>query len=165
MAYELVKDFIYPMGESYEGPAVLSTFEFSTPPGVFADLIGDRMISGLEDKCLEEALHILRMKVWTDTSPILETKFYTEFSCYSAEVESPVPPAVVAALTKIIMALPAIIVAIIIYLAIHSISDIFYSPAGPRLAEALKWLGVAAAIFGGAKIISALLPRRAKEAK
>lgn len=162
MAYRLITDFVYSLGESYEGPAVLSTFEFSTPPGIFADLIADRMIAGFEDKCLEEGLEILRMKVWADTSPILETKFYAQFSCYSAEVESPVPPLVIAALQRIIAALPLIILAVVLYLSIRTIRDIFYSPAGPKVAEALKWLGIAAAIGGAGVIIAKLLPRREK---
>ncbi len=160
MAYRLITDFVYSLGETYEGPAVLSTFEFSTPPSVFADLIADRMIGGFEDKCLEEGLSILRMKVWADTSPILETKFYTEFSCYSAEVESPVPPLVIAALERIIAALPLIILAVILYLSIRVIRDIFYSPAGPKVAEALKWLGIGLGIIGGGMIASKLLPKK-----
>jgi len=162
LAYGLTTDFVYSLGETYEGPAVLSTFEFSTPPGIFAGLIADRMIDGFEDKCLEEGLSILRMKVWADTSPILTTKFYAQFSCYSPEVESPVPPLVVAALERIIAALPLIILAVILYLSIRSISDIFYSPAGPKVAEALKWIGVAAAIGGTGVLIAKLLPRREK---
>lgn len=162
MAYRLITDFVYSLGETYEGPAVLSTFEFSTPPGILADLIADRMIDGFEDKCLEEGLSILRMKVWADTSPILETKFYAEFSCYSAEVESPVPPLVIAALQRIIAALPLIILAVVLYLSIRAIRDIFYSPAGPKVAEALKWLGIALGIIGGGMIVSKL-PKKAKE--
>ncbi len=163
MAYRLVKDFIYPLGETYEGPGVLSTFEFGTPAGVIADVIADSMIAGFEEKCLEEGLHILRMRVWADTAPILETKFYTEFSCFSAEVHSPVPPLVVAALTRIIQALPAIILAVVLYLMIRTIKDIAYSPAGKEFAEALKWIGIGLGIIGGSMIASKLLPKRAKE--
>ncbi|GAI59057.1 unnamed protein product [marine sediment metagenome] len=165
MAYRLITDFVYSLGETYEGPAVLSIFEFSTPPGIFADMIADKMIDGFEDKCREEGLDILRMKVWADTSPILETKFYAEFSCYSAEVESPVPPLVIVALERIIAALPLIILAVIFYLSIRVIRDIFYSPAGPKVAEALKWLGIGLGIIGGGVIVSKLLPKRAEEAK
>jgi len=164
LAYKLTTDFVYSLGETYEGPAVLSAFEFSTPPGVFADLIADRMIDGFEDKCLEEGLSILRMKVWADTSPILETKFYAEFSCFSAEVHSPVPPLVIAALTRIIQALPAIILAVVLYLMIRTIKDIAYSPAGKEFGEALKWIGIGLGIIGGGVIVSKLLPKKAKEA-
>ncbi|GAJ16605.1 unnamed protein product, partial [marine sediment metagenome] len=37
-----------------------------------------------------------------------------------------------------------------------------YSPAGPKVAEALKWIGIAAAIGGAGAIIAKLLPRREK---
>ena len=164
MAYKLITDFVYFLGETYEGPAVLSTFEFNTPPGVFTDLIANRMIDSFEDKCRAEGLEILRMRVWADTSPIQVTKFYTEFSCYSAEVASPVPPLVIAAIQKIIEVLPLIILVVVLYLSIRAIRDIFYSPAGPKVAEALKWLGIGMGVVGGAMIISKALPKKAKKA-
>ncbi|GAI21653.1 unnamed protein product, partial [marine sediment metagenome] len=46
----------------------------------------------------------------------------------------------------------------------REVKEIFYSPAGPKVAEALKWIGIGLGATGVAAIISKTWPRRAKEA-
>lgn len=164
MAYRLIRDYIYPIGEEYSGEAALSTFRFGTPAGVIAGPIADHMIDEFEAQCLDEGLHMLRLKVWSDTSPILETKFYCQFSCCPASEHSPLPVWVIPLMPKIISAVVTIVVAILIYLSIHEIKEIFYSPSGPKLAEAAKWIGIGLGAMGVATIISRTWPRKAKEA-
>lgn len=163
MAYRLIRDYIYPIGEVHSGEAVLSTFEFGTPAGVIAEPIANSMISEFESECLSEGLHMLRLRVWADITPILETKFYCEFSCCPAEEHSPLPVWVIPLMPKIISGVVAIVIAILIYLSIRVIKEIFYSPAGPKLAEAVKWIGIALGLIGGAALASRILPKRAKE--
>ena len=163
MAYRLIRDYIYPIGEEYSGEAALSTFEFATPAGVIADPIANHMIDEFETQCLDEGLHMLRLKVWADTSPILETKFICQMICCPEE-HSPLPLWVIPLMPKIISAVVAIVVAILIYLSIQEIKEISYSPSVPKVAEAAKWIGIGLGAIGVATIISKTWPRRAKEA-
>ncbi|GAI25574.1 unnamed protein product [marine sediment metagenome] len=164
MAYKLITDFVYSLGETYEGEAASSTFEFGTPAGVIAGPIADHMIDEFEAQCLDEGLHMLRLKVWADTSPILETKFFCQMICCPASEHSPLPVWVIPLMPKIISAVVAIAVAVLIYLSVREVKEIFYSPAGPKVAEALKWIGIGLGATGVAAIISKTWPRRAKEA-
>jgi len=164
VAYKLIRDYIYPIGEEYYGEAALSTFEFGTPAGAIAGPIADHMIDNFETQCLDEGLHMLRLKVWADTSPLLETKFSCQMTCCPASEHSPLPVWVIPLMPKIISAVLAIVVAILIYLSISEVKEIFYSPAGPKVAEALKWIGIGLGALGVATIISKTWSRRAKEA-
>ncbi|GAI76018.1 unnamed protein product [marine sediment metagenome] len=162
MAYRLIKDFVYPLGESYEGEAALSTFEFGTPAGVIAGPIADHMIDEFETQCLDEGLHMLRLKVWADTSPLLETKFTCQMTCCAAS--NPLPVWVIPLIPKIISAVVTIVVVVFIYLSIREVKGVAYSPAGEKIAEAAKWIGIGLGAMGVATIISKARPRRAKEA-
>lgn len=165
MAFKLIRDFLYPIGTSYKGEAVLCSFEFGTLAGIAAMPIAERMIDEFESQCLSEGLHMLRLKAWCDTSPILETRFYCEFSCCPASEHSPIPVWVILHIPKIIAAVVAITIAVLFYLSIREIREIFYSPAGPKLAEAIKWFAIGLAIFAGSLLIAEIvkaIPKRAK---
>lgn len=160
--YRLIRDCIYPLGEEYSGEAALSTFEFATVAGIAAMPIADHMIDEFETQCLNEGLHMLRLKVWADTSPLLETKFTCQMTCCPAS--NPLPVWVIPLMPKIITAVVTIVVVIFIYLSIREVKGIFYSPAGPKLAEAAKWIGIGLGVVGVATIISKARPEKAKEA-
>jgi len=164
MAYRLVRDYIYDLGQVYTGEAALSTFEFGTPAGVIAGPIANRMIDEFETQCLDEGLHMLRLKVWADTSPILETKFYCHMTCCPASEHSPLPVWVIPLMPKIISGVIAVVIAVLVWLSIREIKEVFYSPAGPKVAEAAKWIGIGLGAMGIATIISKTWPRKAKEA-
>jgi len=168
MAYQLVRDFVYDLGKVYEGWAVESTFEFATPPGPLAKPIADGIIDTLEAKCVENNLYTLRTKVYVDYSPALETKFLVVFSLYTEEVHSPVPLWLIALLPLIIKAVVTIVVVVFLYLVVRSIKDISYSPAGPAVGQAFKWLAIGLVVFAGSmlirEIISAIPKKEVKAA-
>jgi len=164
MAYRLIRDFIYPIGEEYSGEAVSSTFNFATVAGIAAMPIADHMIDEFETQCLDEGLHMLRLKLWADTSPILETTFSCQMICCPASEHSPLPVWVIPLMPKIISGVIAVVIAVLIWLSIREIKEVFYSPAGPKVAEAAKWIGIGLGAIGIATIISKAWPRRAKEA-
>ena len=166
MAFRLIQDFVYPIGTSYKGEAVLSTFQFGTLAGVAAMPIAQNTINELESQSLAEGLHTLRTRVWCDSAPVLETRFFVEFTCCPSEEHSPVPPAVIAAIPFIIKAVVAIVVAVVLYLAIKQIKEIFYSPAGPEVASGMKWVAIGISLTAVGLVIRAIikaLPRRAVE--
>jgi hypothetical protein len=170
MAYELVRDFVYDLGQTYSGAAVETTFEFSTPAGPIAGPIADGIISNLQQECLSngEGREILRTKVYADYSPILNTNFMVTFSMYDPTQQSPVGPATIAFIQWLVPYIVALVIAILIYLSIRTIRDIAYSPSGPALASGFKWLAIGLAILAGGFVISQVvsaIPKRQTAAK
>lgn len=173
MSYKLIRDFTYPFGKGYRGQAVESDFEFRVPKGPGSTRIADDLIRETQRECAANNLDTLRMRVWCDKSPFLEDDYFVTFSLYSREAHglsgagahALVPPLwLIALIKKIIPYVLAIIILVLIRYIIREIRDIAYSPAGPELAEALKWGGIALAIFAGAMVIRAVSdvrPRRA----
>lgn len=167
MAYRLIKDFAYPLGEVFGGDAVLSIFEFATPAGVLAQPIANKMIDEFESQCLDEGVSALRLKVWCDSAPVFQTKYYCEFTCCTAEEVAEgqiayVPVWLIPLMPKIIAGVIAVIIVLLIYLSIREVRKIFYSPAGPTLAGALKWLAIGLSVVAGGYLVSQIIKLRAK---
>ena len=140
MAYQLVRDFVYSYGQTYQGTATETTFEFATPAGPIAGPIADGIISNLEQQCAENNLTTLRTKIYVDYSPALETKYLVTFSLYSPSTTGIAgegqrisqPAGLISLLPEIISAVLLIVVVVFIYLTVRTIKDIAYSPAGPE---------------------------------
>ena len=165
MAFKLIKDFIYPLGQTYSGEAAVCTFNFATIAGIAAMPIADAMINEFEIQCADEGLDTLRLKVCCDSAPFWQTNFYAEFTCAPAAEHSPFPPALLAAIPLIIKAVVIIVVAVFFYLAIREAKEIFYSPAGPEVAKAVKWVAIGLAVTAGGLVLREVIkaiPRRAK---
>jgi len=164
MSYKLIKDFIYPLGETYRGEAAICKFYFATIAGIAAMPIADAMISEFETQCLDEGLDTLRLKTWCDSTPLFQTNFYAEFTC-AATGHNPFPPALLAAIPLIVKAVVIIVVAVFFYLAIREAKEIFYSPAGPELAKGLKWVAIGLAVTASGLVVREIIkaiPARAK---
>lgn len=165
MAFKLIKDFTYPLGETYRGEAAVATFNFATIAGIAAMPIADAMINEFETQCLGEGLDTLRLKVWCDSAPLLETKFSAQFTCAPTGAHSPFPPALLAAIPLIIKAVVIIVVAVFFYLSIREVKEIMYSPAGPEVARAMKWVAIGLAVTAGGLVLREIIkaiPVRAK---
>lgn len=165
MAYQLVRDFVYDLGQTYTGAAVQTTFEFATPAGPIAGPVADGIIAQLEQQCAQDNLSTLRTQVYVDYSPALETKYLVTFSLYTPEQHSPVPVWLIELLPLIIEAVVAIVVIVLLYLITRSIRDIAYSPSGPALASGLKWFAIGLAVLAGGFVIKeviAAIPTRQK---
>jgi hypothetical protein len=161
MAYQLVRDFVYDLGQTYSGAAVETTFEFSTPAGPIAGPIADGIISNLQQECLNsgEGREILRTQVYADYSPILNTNFMVTFGMYDPTQQSPVGPATIAFIQWLVPYIVALVIAI---------RDIAYSPSGPALASGFKWLAIGLAVLAGGFVISQVvsaIPKRQTAAK
>jgi hypothetical protein len=100
MAYTLVRDFVYELGQTYSGAGVESTFTFSTPKGPIAGPIADGIISNLEQQCLTTSgcppMYTLRTRIWVDSTPALTDDYMVTFDLYCPEQHSPQPWWVVA---------------------------------------------------------------------
>jgi len=90
MAYKIYKDVLYPGWADFEGEAENCLFTFKTGPEQL-DWLGqswyvNKMISSARQSVEEHGGHILRMTVWRDISPTLETKYKVQISAYSNPV-------------------------------------------------------------------------------
>jgi hypothetical protein len=167
LSFELVRDFRYDLGEAYSGDAVETTFEFSTPAGPVAQTVANGIIAGLQDKCVSEGSgrECLRTQVWVDYSPAVTTNWMVTFSIYDPTQHSPVGPATIAFIQWLVGAVLVAVVVFLIYQSIRTIRDIFYSPAGPELGSAVKWVAIAVAIFAGAMLTREIVKGRSPEKK
>jgi len=152
MAWELAKDFIYPAGKTYRGPAEECACSFSVGPEQL-DPIGQRamvnnMINAALQSVEEQGATPLRLTVWMDTAPTWTTPYYVVITAH----DSPILPVVWAAIFLGMF----IILAIVIAYTVHEAKGIDWSGG---ITEAAKWLGIGMIGLGGLGVAAALISR------
>ena len=149
MAYKLTTDFYYPLAEIYKGSAEKAQFTFSSPP-VGEGWYADQMIDSFEEEVVKHGESILRLKIYEDHAPLMETKFF----CEATITASPIAPLVWVA----IIAACLVILGIVTY-KIVKILDTHW----PEVAKTAKWVGIGIAAVAAAVtigLVSRALPKK-----
>lgn len=119
----LIQDYTYPDAPNYVGQSVEEcTFKFSLGPEQIpgTDWFRDQAIQAFTDKVEEEGGHMLKLRVWEDTTPILTTDYRVE----ATSTASPLPWA------AIIIGVLAILFIIAITFAIIQVRTFLWGEEG-----------------------------------
>jgi len=163
--YRLLASHVYPDGHTYSGPATECYYSFYVSKDFHPDDVATNVIEQSQVGATGEGATMLMTKAWVDESGA-NNLYSVKFNAYGPGVS-----ASNGKITSVSVAwawvLRIVLVAIIAFTTIYvvkTIREISYSPSGPAMWSAFKWIGIGVAALAGIYLIDKLLPRRAKSA-
>jgi len=113
--YELIQHHIYHFAYIYDGDVEVTTATFKTDPFTPSAWMGEKFASKLEEEVRARGEHVLEVKVYVDTSPLLWTDYRIEV------INTPFGEAVEAAPGIAAIHIPIAVTVLIIALAIIAV--------------------------------------------
>lgn len=163
--YRLLASHVYPEGHTYSGPAVECYYSFYVSKDFHPDDVAVNVIEQSQVGAAEEAATMLTTRAWVDESGA-NNLYSVKFNAYrpaiigGTKISAPVSVAWAWVLRIVLVA----IIAFTTIYVVKTIREISYSPSGPAMWDALKWIAIGVAGLAGVYIISKFLPRKAKSA-
>jgi len=164
--YRLLASHVYPEGNIYSGPAVECYYSFYVSKDFNPEDVANNVIDQSQVGAAEEGATMLTTRAWVDESGannLYSVKFDAYHPVISSSGNTISTPVSVAWAWVLRIVLVAIIAFTTIYV-VKTIREISYSPSGPAMWSAFKWIGIGVAALAGVYLIDKLLPRRAKSA-
>ena len=164
--YKLLASHVYPEGHTYSGPAVECYYSFYASKDFHPDDVANNVIEQSQVGATDEGATMLTTRAWIDESGA-NNLYSVKFNAYGPGIGSEATRGISAPITQfpVVWVLAIILAAIIAFTVVYvtrTIREISYSPSGPAMWDAFKWMGIGVAALAGVYIISKLLPRRAK---
>jgi len=164
--YRPLASHVYPEGQTYSGPAVECYYSFYVSKVFDPSDVANNVIEQSQVGATEEGATMLTTRAWVDESGA-NNLYSVKFNAYGGPMTSSSnaisAPVSVAWAWVLRIVLVAIIAFTTIYV-VKTIREISYSPSGPAMWSAFKWIGIGVAALAGIYLIDKLLPRRAKSA-
>jgi len=165
--YRLLASHVYPEGQIYSGPATECYYSFYVSKDFHPDDVATNVIEQSEVGAAGEGATMLATKAWVDEGGA-NNLYSVKFNAYgpsvghsgSSKINAPVSVAWAWVLRIVLVA----IIAFTTIYVVKTIREISYSPSGPTMWSAFKWIGIGVAALAGVYIISKILPGRAKSA-
>jgi hypothetical protein len=166
--YRPLASHIYPEGYTYSGPAVECYYSFYVSKDFAPKDVASNVIEQSQVGAAGEGATILTTEAWVDESEA-NNLYSVKFNAYGPGLSSEANTHSISAPISQwqVWVLRIILVAIIAFTTIYvinTIRDISYSPSGPAMWSALKWISIGIAALAGVYIISKFLPGKARNA-
>ena len=157
--YKYLGAHVYPDGYTYEGPATECYYSYYVSKDFNINEVYSYSVEQSGIAASDEGASMLLHKAWVDQGGS-NNLFTVRFDALAPGISN----GGISALSQPWWVVAIIVVSILGTSAyiIHTIRDISYSPSGPAMWDALKWVGVGVVGIGAIYLVDRFLPRKAK---
>jgi len=165
--YKLVASHVYPEGEVYSGPAVECYYSFYVSKDFHPEDVASNVIEQSQVGAAGEGATMLTTKAWVDESGS-NNLYSVKFNAYGPSIGSQVTTSGISApisqfpWTWVLVIILAAIIAFTTIYVTKTVREISYSPSGPAMWSAFKWIAIGVAALAGVYIISKFVPGKDK---